>query len=155
MRLALLLVPSLILAGCTLLKEPEIREVTGPTDGYMPTAAFLKLSVKRDDGGAVLLDFDRRDWYASKIAEMVDTKQIPFVSAQGMPRLVNEYVAETVIMPSELAKLRYDEMGATSEQRMTMDQEYTALLERYLASVPDAPEAPQVPTVLVPTDALP
>lgn len=150
MRLALILVASLLLAGCTLLKEPEIREVQGPTDGYTPTAAFLKLNVKRDDGTLVLLDFDRRDWYASKIAEMVDTKVISFVAAHGMPRLVNEYVAETVVTPSELANLRYDTMGATAEQRMSMDREYTALLERYLAAVPAAPAAPSAPTALLP-----
>lgn len=133
-----------------MVKEPEVRELAGPTDGYTPTAAYLKLNVVREDGSVVLLDFDRRDWYAAKIADLVDRKKVDFVSAQAMPRdLLNEYLAQTVVEPSELAKLRYDAMAATPEQRQDMDNEYQALLETHLA------QAPVQPTQLLPADPIP
>lgn len=141
---------SLALSGCAALDPPPVREVAGATDGYTPTAAFLKLHVKRDDGSTMLLDFDRRDWYTAKIAEMVDLKQARFVSAQAQPRdILNEYLAESVADPGEMARLRYDDMDATPEQRTEMDNEYQQLLERYLAS------APVQPTQLLPQDPIP
>lgn len=149
MRLALLLLVPLA-AGCAALDPPEARELVGPTDGYTPTAAFLKLHVKRDDGSTALLDFDRRDWYAAKIAEMVDLKQVTSVSAVAKPRdILNEYLAQTISSPTDLAKLRYDNMGATPEQRTQMDNEYQRLLERYLE------DAPIPPSALLPQDPIP
>lgn len=138
------------LAGCTLVKEPVPREVAGPTDGYTPTAAFLKVHVKRADGTVALLDFDRRDWYTAKIADMVDLKQMRFVSAQAQPReILNEYVALSVADPGEVSKLRYEEMDATPEQRARMDAEYDRLLRSWLA------RAPVQPTQLLPQGGLP
>lgn len=150
-RLALALVAAVVLPGCTLVQEPEVREIVGPTDGYTPTPAFLKLSVKREDGTVAMLNFDRRDWYTSKIAEMVDGRDLSYVSAQAMPRnVLNEYVAQTVADPTSLAKLRYDEMHATGAERMRMDAEYTQLLERVLG--PEAPPeaAPPLPVAGLP-----
>lgn len=146
--LALLLLPAL--AGCAALDEPAPKALAGPTDGYSPTASFLKVHVKRDDGTVALLDFDRRDWYTAKIADLVDLKQMKFVSAQAKPReILNEYLALSVTDPAEVAKLRYDAMDATPEQRARMDAEYERLLEAWMA------RAPVQPTQLLPQDALP
>jgi len=141
---------TLFLAGCAALDPPKPRELTGPTDGYTPTAAFLKLHLKREDGSTALLDFDRRDWYTAKIAEMVDLKQVKFVTAQATPRnTLNEYLAETIADPADVGKLRYDNMGVTPEQRADMDNEYQRLLERYLETAPIPPSA------LLPQDPIP
>lgn len=149
--LGLVLLAAVLLPGCAIVKAPEVRELSGPTDGYTPTAAFLKLNVKQPDGSVQLLDFDRRDWYASRIAELVDQKQVRSVTAQALPRdVLNEYVAQSVADPSSLAGLRYDEMDASPEARAQMDDEYQALLERYLSRVP-----PISPAGLLPADPLP
>ena len=140
------------LAGCTLVQEPQLRELAGPTDGYTPTSVFLKLHVLREDGTTALLDFERRDWHVAEIAKRVDHKQLKFVVAQAMPRaILNEYVAQAVASPADLQSLRFDEMGATPEQRAEMDREYEALLQAWLAQAP-APEAqaPALPALTLP-----
>lgn len=134
---ALVAAPALLLAGCTLVDEPQVRELSGPTDGYTPTSAYLKVHLRRDDGSVAMLDFDRRDWHTSEIAKRVDRKQLDFVVAQAMPRdILSEYVVQAVVTPEDLGGLRYDEMGATPEQRMEMDREHDALLEAWTARLP-------------------
>lgn len=151
--LALTMLGVLLLSGCTILQEPKVKEVAGPTDGYTPTSTYLKVHVKRADGSLAMLDFDRRDWYASKIVELLDHRQMEFVSAQAKPRdILNEYLVESVADPGEVAKLRFDDMDATPEQRAQMDSEYESLLKRYLE---DAPAPPIAPTALLPQDPLP
>lgn len=148
---ALLVLP---LAGCSLLAEPQVRELSGPTDGYTPTSMYLKLHLRRDDGTLALLGFDRRDWHTSEIARRVDDKELRFVTVQAMPReILSEYVVEALIAPEELDRLRYDAMGATPEQRAEMDAEYEALLARWLekspaAASPALPTAPSLPASL-------
>lgn len=144
-------------AGCTLIQEPEPKMLVGPTDGYTPTATFLKLHVVRDDGTTALLDFERRDWYTAEIARRVDVKEIQFVSAEAMPRdILNEYLARVVSAPEDLQALRYDEMDATPEQRASMDAEHEELLRRFLENAQELPtSAGQDPAGLVPEDALP
>ena len=142
-RLLALAAAALLLAGCTLVKDPEPRQLSGPTDGYTPTATYLKLHVKRDDGTTALLDFDRRDWYTAGIAKMVDQKDLRFVVAEAMPRdILNEYVAREVATPDELQGLRFDAMDASPEQRAEMDREYELLLQAFLATVPEAASPP-------------
>lgn len=153
MRRVALLLTALTLSGCALplVNEPEAKEVSGPTDGYTPTAAYLKVNVKAEDGRTVLLDFDRREWAASEIAERIDQKEVRFLSAQAMPQLLNEYVVVNVGAPGELQALRYDEMGATPEQRAQYDAEYEQLLERFNAALPDVAAEPDAPELPVPT----
>lgn len=149
-----LVLAALALAGCAvpLLDEPTLREVSGPTDGYTPTATYLKVHVRAEDGRLIMLDFDRRDWHASAIAERIDGKSVRFLSAQALPRdIMNEYVVEHVGAPGELAALRYDEMEATPEQRAAHDAEYEALLRRFHEALPEA--APTAaPTVALPAE---
>lgn len=142
MRAAVLpLLLALSLAGCALplVNEPALKEVRGPTDGYTPTASYLKVHVETEDGRTVMLDFDRRDWHASAIADMIDEKSVAFLAAQALPRdILNEYVVEEVEAPSEIARLRYDAMGATPQQRAEYDAEYEALLRRFQDALPEA-----------------
>lgn len=152
--LALLAVPALLFAGCTLVQEPQVRELSGPTDGYTPTSVYLKVHLRRDDGSVAMLDFDRRDWHTSEIAKRVDRKELDFLAAQAMPRdILSEYVVQQVVTPEDLGMLRYDDMGATPEQRMEMDSEYEALLQRWLAQA--APVEAETPDALLPGPALP
>lgn len=133
------------LAGCTLLQEPPVRELAGPTDGYTPTSVFLKLHVLREDGTTALLDFERRDWHVSEIAKRVDRKDLPYVAAQAKPRdILNEYVVQSIATPEDLQELRFDDMGATPEQRAEMDREYDELLRAWIADAP-APDAITAP----------
>lgn len=145
---------ALLLPGCSLIQEPQVRELSGPTDGYTPTATYLKVHLRRDDGSVAMLDFDRRDWHTSEIAKRVDRKQLDFLAAQAMPReILSEYVVQEVVTPDDLHMLRYDDMGATPEQRMEMDREYDALLQRRLAQA--APAEAETPDALLPGPALP
>lgn len=151
MRLLALLAATL-LAGCALplVEEPTLREVSGPTDGYTPTASFLKVHVEREDGRIALLDFDRREWHAAEIARRIDQREVEFLSAQALPRdILNEYLVDTVAAPGELQGLRFDDMGATPEQRAQADAEYDDLLRRFAATLPDASHAP--PALAVPS----
>lgn len=133
-----------VLAGC--LQEPEVREVTGPTDGYSPTASFLKVHVKRDDGSVVLVDFDRRDWHVAEIARRLDSRQVDYLSVQAKPRdMLGEVLVESVKEPSDLASLYYPAMQATPEQRAEMDREYDVVLEKALGAAPSpGPETPEL-----------
>lgn len=144
LRTVLILIPLLAAAGCTALDPPGPRELSGATDGYTPTSVFLKLHVKRDDGSTALLDFDRKDWYTAEIARRVDLHKIDFVVAQAQPReILSEYLAQQVSSPEDLDALRYEAMGATSEQRSLMDAEYEELLED-LAGAPPTPDASSI-----------
>lgn len=147
-----LVLAALLLSGCALplLDEQKAKEVSGPTDGYTPTNSFLKVHVRRDDGTLALLDFDRRDWHASEIARRLDERDVRFLSAIVEPRnVLNEYLVTSVGSPGELQGLRFDEMGATPEQRAAADAEYEQLLQRFDAALPEA-----VPTS-APSPALP
>lgn len=138
MRAARTVVLALLVAlpGC-LLREPTVKEVHGETDGYTPTAAYLKVHVWTDDDRVVLLDFDRRDWHVSGIAKRLDGGQLDYLSAQALPRdILGEYVVQHVGAPGELAALRYDAMAATPEQRADMDAEYERLLRDVLEGRP-------------------
>lgn len=139
-----------LLAGC--LKEPEVREVAGPTDGYSPTASYLKVHVLREDGTRVLVDFDRRDWHVSEIARRLDDRRIDFLTVQAKQRdLIGEVLVESVLKPEDLASLYYPTMDATPEQRAEMDREYDAILERAMAGVAVPTPAPPGPKVPLPS----
>lgn len=148
--LFLAVVGGLSLAGC--LKEPEVREVAGPTDGYSPTASFLKVHVLREDHSIVLVSFDRRDWHVSEIARRLDDRSIDFLTVQAKPRdLLGEVLVHSVVEPADLAGLYYPTMTATPEQRASMDREYDDLLARVAAeTVPAAPPTTPGPKVPVP-----
>lgn len=149
-RAATLILLATLLAGCSLVQEPQLRELGGPTDGYTPTASYLKVHVKRADGTTALLDFDRGDWYTAEIARRVDLRKLDHVTAQAMPRdILNEYVVRAVVAPEELDALRYDAMGASHEQRAQMDAEHEELLARWLRDAAQgAPAPPTAPHAL-------
>lgn len=150
--LALSLLAVLLLPGCSLVSEPQERELAGPTDGHQPTPNYLKVFVRRDDGTMALVDFDRRDWYTAEIARRIDRREVEFLSATVMPRnTLNEYLVQRVTSPADLASLRYDEMEASPEMRAQMDAEYEQLLKEALDDVTLLP----TPTALLPQDALP
>lgn len=137
----LLLLAVGLLAGCAALEPPGPRELAGPTDGYTPTSSFLKLHIKREDGTTALLDFDRKDWYTAEIARRADRHDLDFVTAQAQPReILGEYIALSVIVPEELQKLRYEEMGATHEERALMDAEHDELLKALPGGTPTPPD---------------
>lgn len=140
------------LPGCSLIAEPTPKEVAGPTDGYLATSPFLKVYVRSNSSGdLVLVDFDRRDWWVSKIADAVDQKDVAFLTVTATPRaIIGEYLVERVDAPADLEQYRYSTMGASAQQREQMDAEYDALLARLLEEaperVPDEAE-PRVPHV--------
>lgn len=147
---------ALLVPGCSLVEEPRPREVAGPTDGYLAGSSFLKVYVRSNSSGdLVLVDFDRRDWYVARIAEAVDHHDADFMTVTGTVRLMNEYVVERVREPAGLDAYRYDDMHATADDRARMDAEYDALLARIAAAanvtapsdagVPPVVNAPAVP----------
>lgn len=142
----------LLLPGCSLLEEPAPKTVEGPTDGYLATQPFLKVYVRSNSSGdLVLVDFDRRDWYVAKIADAVDHRDAEFLAVTGTPRLLGEYLVESVERPSALNAYRYDKMGATSDDRARMDAEYDALLARLAdGAAATPPTAPTLPIQLPP-----
>lgn len=149
--LALLLLAPV--AGCLSLlpaEDPPLR-VEGPTRGYSPTAAFLKVHVDTSEGQRVLVDFDRRDWHVAELARRLDDRRVQFLFVEGPPRLMGEMLAETVFTPEDLADLRYEAMGVSHEERLRLDAEYDALLaalgEAAPVPAPDAPAAPNGPVV--------
>lgn len=152
--LAVGLVAALLLPGCSLVSEPQERQLEGPTDGHQPTASYLKVFVRKDDGSLALLDFDRRDWYVAEIARQIDTRTVQYLGATVMPRnTLGEYLVLDVSTPAELDGLRYEAMEASPEARAEMDREYDEIL-RKLAE--DALEkVPTPPTALLPEAALP
>lgn len=154
MRLAVRLAAPLalvLLAGCTLVPEPQARDVAGATDGYSATAQFLKVFVRNESGVTTLVDFDRRDWYVSKIAAQLDEKQIPFLDIRGQERLtLGEVVVASVRVPENLTSLRYEAMAVSPEERSAMDLEYDQRLRGvtgHPATVPivTLPSSPNVP----------
>lgn len=154
LRAAGALLPLALLAGCAALDPPGPRELSGPTDGYSPTSAFLKVHVLREDGTTAFLDFDRKDWYTAEIARRVDMKKLEHVTAQAQPRnILNEYIAQSVVSPEDLDALRFEAMGATNEQRGLMDAEYEDLLRKLVPSEARPPPAKEMP--LVPERTLP
>lgn len=135
MRALPLLLATLATSGCTLLSEPQLKELSGPTDGYTPTAAFLKVEIEREDGTTALLDFERREWHTAEIARRVDRREVPFLSAQVTPRdVLGEYLVQHVGAPGELEALRFDNMDATPEQKAQMDAEHDELLRLFEAA---------------------
>jgi hypothetical protein len=138
-RGAILLVLTVVLAGCSLVPEgPGPKSVSGPTDGYTPTKAYLKVFVKTEDGNVTLADFDPRDWYVAKIADQIDRKQLTYLWAKGQAReILHEVVVEEVLEPSDLATLRFASMSPTPQQRALFDLEYQDILRRAGADLND------------------
>lgn len=137
--------------GCSLIDEPGPREVTGPTDGYLATTPFLKVYVRSEETGNLLLvDFDRKDWAVSRIAERLDRADVEYLSVRAVPRsLIGEYLVDAVLSPSDLEAYRYEAMGASAEERSLLDAEYDALLAR-LAEAPGASAPVAEPELLAP-----
>lgn len=145
---AILAVGFLLSAGCTFLAQPGPKDVSGPTDGYQPTSAYLKVFVKDPSGNLTLVDFDRRDWYAAKIIDKLDDKTIDYVTVHGQEHgILGEIVVETAKSPAELAALRYDAMHATAAQKSAMDQQYEGILARLASVTPSVPTGPSLPAV--------
>lgn len=140
---------AMLAAGCSLVEEPKAKEVGGPTDGYLANSPFLKVYVKSNSSGdMVLLDFDRRDWYVSKIADMIDAREVRFLTAVATPRnVIGEYLIDRVAAPAQLEQYRYSAMSVSEEEKLRMDAEFDALIER-LAAQP-------APTLATPSPALP
>ena len=138
-------------SGCTLFQEPQPRQVEGATDGYLATSQFLKVYVRSNrSGDLIMVDFDRRDWWVSKIAERIDAHGVGYLTAEATPRAVlNEYLVDVVVRPADLERYRYASMAATHEEKALMDAEYDALLARLAeeAVASDAPSAPSQPFV--------
>lgn len=130
---------ALTLPGCSLIQTPGPKEVAGPTDGYLATSPFLKVYVRSNSSGdMVLVNFDRRDWWVSKIADAVDDKDVAFLTVTATPRaIMGEYLVEHVDAPADLEQYRYSTMGATAEDRQWMDAEYDALIARLLEERPE------------------
>ena len=144
-----LLAVGLLVAGCTLVAQPGPKDVSGPTDGYQPTSSYLKVFVRSPDGNLTLVDFDRRDWYAAKIADKLDDKTIDFVTVHGQERgILGEIVVDAAKSPAELAALRYDAMHSTAQQQSAMDLEYEHLLQKLSARTPAS--TPSTPAVALP-----
>lgn len=156
LRRSLLLGLVVLLPGCSLIEEPGPRQLEGPTDGYLATASFLKVYVRSNSSGdLVLANFDRRDWYVSELAERVDARQVRYLTVDATPRaIMGEYLVNGVLDPEGLESLRYDKMAATAEDRERMDAEYEALLASLAKRAdPEAPKAtdstpPSVPSNL-------
>lgn len=126
----LLLAPAL--AGCSLVEEPKPRQLEGPTDGYLATSPYLKVYVRSNSSGdIVLVDFDRRDWYVWKIAERLDGHDVGYLTVEAKPRdIIREYLVERVTDPADLEQYRYANMEATPQEQARMDAQYTDLLDR-------------------------
>lgn len=145
----LALAPALLAAGCTLVPEPKAEDVSGPVDGYDPTASHLKVHVLEGDR-VVLVDFDRRDWNVNGIAQLIDEKVIRNVTVHGMPRdVLNEVLVETVGDPSQLAKYRWNDQ-TTPEERSAADKAYDALVAK--AHPVAGSLTPASPTVALPAN---
>lgn len=149
MRTLVLLLASLALAGCTVYEEPGPRDVEGRTEGYAPTATFLKVLVRTEAGEGVYVDFDRADWHVSELARRLDDRKITFLAVQGQERAtLGEVIAVVVRTPEDVQGLNYDEMGATAQQRTLLDLEYEDLL-RVKAAAERAAD-PESPTLTLP-----
>ncbi|MEA3200317.1 MAG: hypothetical protein QOE90_1745 [Thermoplasmata archaeon] len=147
---ALALAPGL--AGCTLVQPQQPKDVTGSVDGYDPTPAFLKVHLRVGDQ-TLLVDFDRRDWNAAGIAQMIDQKQVTILSIHGTPRdVLDEVLVETVGDPSALAKMRWNDQ-TTPQEKSAADQAYDALVAK--AHPAASGVAVTTPTIAVPTLATP
>jgi len=139
-----------LLAGCAVLPNPGPADVQGRTDGYDPTASYLKVVVRDNQtGNSTLVDFDRKDWAVSEIAKRIDDKAVPFLSIHGQSRdVLGEVLVQDVRAPGDLAQLSYQNMHATAQQRALYDQAYDALLSRVAAQAPSP--AGQAPGVTLP-----
>lgn len=154
MRRALsLLLLALALPGCAVYEPPGPTEVSGETDGYAPTAAFLKVFVREDDGSVTWVDFDRKDWHVAEIARRIDQRDVTYLAIAGQEReTMGEVLVVDVRDPGELAALKYDTMKATNEERALFDLEYEEILQaaQGAAGAPavDAPRpGPTVPSL--------
>jgi hypothetical protein len=126
-----------------LVHRPGPKDVSGATDGYEPTNAFVKVFVKGEGANQTLVDFDRRDWYAAGIVQKLDDRSITFVDVHGQERaILGEVVVESARSPAALAALKYEAMHATEEQRSAMDLEYEQILKRITAPTIVSPSPP-------------
>lgn len=150
MRVAVLAL-AMLASGCTLVEPPGPRDVEGRTDGYAPTATYLKVFVLTPEGKVVWVDFDRRDWHVAQIADRLDRHAVKYLAVAGQEREIpGEVVVLDVRDPADLASLKYEAMGATAQQRAMYDLEYEDLLARFAATpgpAPAGPAAPAVPTL--------
>lgn len=123
--LVLLLLAPAALPGCILYDEPGPTEVTGEVKGYAPTQAFLKLEVETEDGRRISVDFDRRDWHVRALGDRVDHRELKTLVVAGQERNIpGAVLAERFLSPEDLNALRYEEMGASAEERERLDAEY-------------------------------
>jgi hypothetical protein len=142
---ALLVAPAL--AGCTLVSAPQPEDVSGPVDGYDPTTSLLKVHVHEGDR-VVLVDFDRRDWNAAGIAQLIDNLTVRNLTIHGMPRdILDEVLVQSVGSPSVLERYRWTDQ-TTPEERSAADQAYDALVAK---AHPITAAAPPTPTFALPT----
>lgn len=140
----LLVILAVASAGCALTDTPGPKSVAGPTDGYTPASSHLKVFVRSNASGEmVLLDFDRRDWHVAGIAQRLDGHALRFLTAEATPRaILGEYLVQRVVEPADLEAYRYSAMSVSEEERLALDAEYDTLLARFAPTVP-APEAPR------------
>lgn len=146
-----LLLLALTLPGCAVYEPPGPTEVAGRTDGYAPTAAFLKVYVREDDGSMTWVDFDRKDWHVAEIARRIDRRDVTYLAIAGQEReTMGEVLVVDVRDPGELAALKYDTMKATAEERALLDLEYEEIVQAAQegaagATSPPATNLPQLP----------
>lgn len=128
------------------------RTLAGDTDGYVPTGPYLKVEVREDGGRRVLVLFDRADWHVARIVEDLDRKAVQRLHVETTARAIpGEYVVDKVLDPSQLEAYRFSAMRVSDEERLLLDAEYEAIVQRFAQeSASDA--APQRPA---PDPALP
>lgn len=147
---ALTLTAALLLPGC-LDAAPAPRTIEGPTDGYVPTPAYLKVYVRTNDSGLVLADFNRTEWYVAGIAKRLDDHQLKFLGVHGKVRLLGEVVVEDVLLPTDMPDMRFASMHVSDDEKRRMDLEYDEILARLGVAdeaVPSPETPPVVPTLL-------
>lgn len=142
----ILLATVLLLPGC-LDADPKPRTVEGSADGYSPTQKYLKVTLRDNETGTLTMaNFDRRDWHVSALAKHLDQREVRYLTVHGAALIPGELIVDAVNAPAEVAKLRYDAMGASAEDRHRMDLEYDALLAKLAAQGVEIPkEAPREP----------
>lgn len=155
MRVLAALAALALLPGCmSLVQGPGERQRTlaGETDGYVPTGPFLKVEVREEGGKRVLVLFDRVDWHVARIVDDLERKAVQRLHVETTAREIpGEYLVDKVLDPSQLEAYRYSAMSVSDEERLLLDAEYEAVLERWAQQ--HAPEA--VPQRPAPDPALP
>lgn len=146
-----LLALALLLPGCQVYEPPGPTEVAGTTDGYAPTAVFLKVFVREDDGSVTWVDFDRKDWHVAEIARRLDRRDVTYLAIAGQEReTMGEVLVVDVRDPGELAELKYDTMKATTQERALLDLEYEEILKaaQGAAGAPEGEVSPPAGTTV-------